>query len=493
MTINSINFLLFFAAVFAIYYFALKEKTKAQNLLLLATSYLFYGIINIKMVPLLFAATLAFWLLGFAINKANESSEKRAFALTAFGVALGVGVLVYFKYFNWFIESFIDFSRAIGLEANIHTLDILVPIGVSFFTFKLISYAIEIHRRKFTPTTDFVAFATYIAFFPTIMAGPIDRPNGFLPQLAAKRQFDYALAVDGCRQILWGMFKKMVIADNLAAYIDASWSSIGDTTGANLLFVALLYPVQLYADFSGYSDMAIGTSKLLGFRVTRNFNYPFFGRNIAEFWRNWHMSLTGWLTDYVFMPLNIAFRNAGKLGTIVAVTITFVLIGLWHGASLAYGLFGLYHGLLYIPMILMGTMGKKRKYGTSVLGLPSLRDFAGMAMTFALVAFGMVIFRAGSVEVAWEFLRGAVSSPAGFFDSRRFDPLSGEHARVKIAVVLAIAMFIAEWYTRQFEYAIANLGFLRSGAARMALYFFLLLLVCLLRHTSETIFIYQQF
>ncbi|KAA6306840.1 Peptidoglycan O-acetyltransferase, partial [termite gut metagenome] len=230
---------------------------------------------------------------------------------------------------------------------NWSTFNIIMPLGISFFTFKLISYVIEVHRQHIEPTTDVVTFATYVAFFPTIMSGPIDRPNSFIPQLQSKRIFNYDLAVDGCRQILWGMFKKMVVADNCATAVNKIWTEYQGESGGQLLLVAVLFAFQLYADFSGYSDMAIGVGKLLGFKITKNFNYPFFKTNIAEFWRGWHISLTSWLTDYVFMPLNIKFRSIGKWGTIVAIIITFVLVGLWHGANWTFAVFGLYHGLLY--------------------------------------------------------------------------------------------------------------------------------------------------
>ena len=302
MIFNSLTFLLFFIAVFLIYWFPLKNTTRGQNIFLLLASYFFYGYTDWKMLPLLIVATLIFYYLGKAI--AGAKSEKQGYWLTFAGVALGVGTLLYFKYFNSFIESFASLFNAFGLHANLHTFDIIMPLGISFFTFRLLSYIIDIYRGKGHPTDDIIAFGTYVAFFPCILSGPIDRPT-FIKQLQAKREFDYNQAVDGCRQILWGLFKKLVVADTCAVYVYSAWKDVAYANGSTLALAAILYACQLYADFSGYTDMAIGLGKLMGFKIADNFKTPFLAYNIADFWRRWHISLTSWLTDYVFMPLNI--------------------------------------------------------------------------------------------------------------------------------------------------------------------------------------------
>src|SRR5690554_5687216 len=358
MVINSLSFLFFFTVLFLVYYFPLKNKKVSQNWCLLISSYIFYGITDLRMLPIIFGATIVFYVLGIIINK---SSQKSASLFTVIGVLVGVGMLVYFKYLNFFINSFETLITSLGLSATITALNILFPLGVCFFTFRLISYLIEINRGKIEPTRDFVAFAAYIAFFPTLLAGPIDRPNDFLPQLKSARVFDYNMAMDGTRQILWGIFKKMVIADNMALFIGSVWGNLGDQNATTLLIAALAYPIQLYADFSGYSDMAIGVGKILGIRVAINFRYPFFARNVAKYWRSWHMSLTSWITDYVFMPLNVKFRKLGDLGLISAVIINMIIIGIWHGANWTFAVFGLYHGLLFVPLILSGSFGKRKK------------------------------------------------------------------------------------------------------------------------------------
>jgi D-alanyl-lipoteichoic acid acyltransferase DltB (MBOAT superfamily) len=363
-------------------------------------SYFFYGFAEWKMIPLLLTATIVFYALGLAIGKYSDTNKKASSMFTTLGVVLGVGLLLYFKYLNFFIESFSDFFNAIGLHTHWSLFSILMPIGISFFTFKLIGYLIEIHRGHIEPCRSFVDFATYISFFPTILSGPIDRPKPFLTQLSIGRVLDYEMASIGLKRIFWGMFMKMCVADRLSIYGDAIFDNVMHHNGTSLGFATLLYPIQMYADFAGYSEMAIGVGYLLGIKITENFKRPFFSQNIAEYWRKWHISLTGWLTDYVFMPLNISFRNMEKWGSIFAIIITFILIGLWHGAAWTFALFGLYHGLLYVPLMLSGAFFKKNKVKKTKSGLPMFGSVLKMVGTFLLVAFGLILFRSTSLSEA---------------------------------------------------------------------------------------------
>ena len=404
MVFNTPDFLFFFIAVFSFYYFFLKEKTKLQNILLLVASYIFYAWVSLKILPLFVLTTIVFYSLGIVVSQAKTDKYKSLF--TALGVIFGVGTLLYFKYFNFFLLSFKSIFDAFGLQTNLHTFNIILPIGISFYTFRLLSYIIDIQRNKIKPTRNLIDFALYVAFFPCILSGPIDRPATLIPQLQRKRIFDYSLAVDGMRQILWGLLKKMVIADNCALYVNNTFETYQGQSGSTLLLAAVFYSFQLYADFSGYSDMAIGVSKLLGFRVTKNFDYPFFAQNIAEYWRKWHISLTSWLTDYVFMPLNIKWRDWGNRGTIAAIIITFILIGAWHGDNWRFVIFGFYHGILYIPLILSGAMFKKTKLETYKWGLPKLNVLFNILLTFSIVTLGNIIFRSDNLEQAFEYLRG---------------------------------------------------------------------------------------
>ena len=481
MSFLSFAFLLFFTVLFALYYFVCKGKAKWQNLLLLAGSYFFYGYANWKMLPLLVAVTLIYYYLGLSLHSAKDE-RKRSFLSTS-GIILGVGLLVYFKYLNFFIESFARLFESFGLNTNIHTFKIILPLGISFFVFKLISYVIEINRGHIEPSRDIVAFATYVSFFPCIVAGPIDRP-GFLRQLDKGRVFDYDMAVDGCRQFIWGMFKKVAIADNIAGCVNAFWAG-GDfsgATGGNLLMIAVLYSFQMYFDFSGYSDMAIGVGKVLGLKVAKNFNFPFFAVNVADYWRRWHMSLTSWLTDYVFMPLNVRFRDWGKFGMILAIIINFVLVGMWHGDNWTYALFGLYHGLLFIPLILSGAFFKKAKLKTGWLGLPCLKDCGRILLTFMLVTFGLIIFRADSVGHAFSYI--------GNIFSRDIISFSLENRHLQCFAFI-LATMVIEWIQRKKEFAL-DLDGVRSVVLRFAIYL-AVILVTLIFSTDSSEFIYAQF
>ena len=483
MVINSFNFLFFFIILFVVYYFPLRNKTNAQNAWLLAASYVFYGITDLKMLPVILVSTAIFYILGLLIR---QSTSKVASLLTTLGVVAGVGMLLYFKYLNFFIDSFAALITSIGLQANPITLSIIFPLGISFFTFRLISYVIEVNRGKIEPTRDFVAFATYIAFFPTLLAGPIDRPNDFIPQLKTPRLFDYDLAMDGTRQILWGIFKKMVIADNMGLFLGSVGGDVAGQNATTLLIAALVFPLQLYADFSGYSDMAIGVGKILGIRVAINFRYPFFARNVAEYWRSWHMSLTSWITDYVFMPLNVRFRVWGTAGLLLAVVINMIVIGIWHGANWTYAIFGLYHGLLFIPLVLSGSLARKKKLKTNRFGLPSGNDFLKMIGTYLLVAFGLIIFNAPSVGEAIVFVKR-------LFHLSNLTAFTAEGLRMlALSMFFMILVLVSEWKQRDKEYALQiDVLFLRK-AVRFVIYW-VLLIITVLFSGEEQVFIYMQF
>ena len=443
MLFNSFAFVLFFAVVFVVHNILLKDRTKWQNVFLLAASYFFYGYADLKMLPLLAIATVLFYYLGIAIARAKTDRENNI--LSFVGIAAGVGLLLYFKYLNFFIDSFAYMFESWGLQTNLHTFKIVMPLGISFFTFRLISYVVEIHRGAMDPTRDIVAFATYISFFPCLLSGPIDRP-GFMEQLQRKHVFDYDRAVDGARQFLWGLFKKCVVADNCAQYVDEIWGSFSTMSGSTLLLAAVLYSFQLYADFSGYSDMAIGVGKLLGFKITDNFRYPFFATNIAEFWRRWHISLTSWVTDYVFMPLNMMFRDMKKFGVILAIMINMLIVGMWHEANWTCFFYGLYHGLLFVPLILSGAFNKRQKLETTKLGLPKPGDFGKMLLTFSLVTLSFIIFRAESIGQAWDFLKG-------LFRADLFS-LPFIIVGTKRSIFFAVIMILTEWVFRKKEFAL---------------------------------------
>ena len=448
MVINSFRFLAFFAVVFLVYFLPwMRQRHTRQNLWLLLASYFFYGFVDWKMLPVLLAITVAFWFLGGFIRKAiDRGNAKAASRFTTLGVVLGIGLLFYFKYLNFFAGSFAKLLNAVGLHVSWSTLNIVLPVGVSFFTFKLISYVIEIHREKIQPSESFLEFATYIAFFPTIMAGPIDRPAKFLPQLRQAHQFNYNLAMDGCQQILWGIFTKMVIADSIAAITHDAWSIYTEKSSWYLIYAILLSPIQVYADFDGYSNMAIGVGKILGFNITKNFDHPLLARNVSEYWRRWHISLTGWITDYVFMPLNVRFRNWGNLGIFLAISINLIVIGMWHGANWTYVLFGVYHSLLFLPLILTGKFGKNKKLKPGRWGCIQFKDFLGMIGTHLMMALGHIIIFSAGVPSIIRFFKCMVNGDWSFVNP--FSTLSW------YAILSIVVLLVLEWFTRNKEFAI---------------------------------------
>ena len=396
MVVNSINFWIFFIVVLVIYFGLFRKFARWQNITLLVSSYVFYGMVSWKMCALLLIASAVFYYLGIAISKSNGGNEKKASRLTTLGVLLGVGMLFYFKYLDFFVCQFGELLSAIGLKNNINSFGIVMPLGISFFTFKLIAYIIEVHRETIQPSRDPIAFGTFIAFFPTIMSGPIDQPGKFLPQLDSARKFDYDGVIDGLKRILWGMFLKMCIADQLSGYTSAVLGNYEHHNATSIILASILYAFQMYTDFAGYSDMAIGVSKVMGIKIAENFNRPIFAQNISEYWRRWHMSLTSWITQYIYMPLNLTFRNLGMAGVCLAAIINTLAIGAWHGANWTYILFGLYHGVIIAIIILLEKKRKKeeKKHG---LTKKAWYKYSRMLLTFVLVDFGMVLFQSATL------------------------------------------------------------------------------------------------
>lgn len=397
MVVNSINFWIFFIIVIVVYYGFARKSSRMQNVTLLIASYIFYGIVDWKMCALLLGATVVFYVLGLAIDKYNAKNGKVASFLTTIGICLGVGLLLYFKYLNFFIEQFSTLLGFFGLNTNWNTFNIIMPLGISFFTFKLIGYVIEVHRGNMSSTKDPISFGTYIAYFPTIMSGPIDNPTKFIPQLAKARKVDYDTMAEAGKRILWGMFLKMCIADQLSGYTSAVLGNYSHHNASSIIIASILYSFQLYADFAGYTDMAIGVSQILGIKISENFNRPYFAQNIAEFWRRWHISLTTWITNYIYMPLNIKFRNLGMLGIYLATILNTLIIGAWHGANWTFVLFGLYHGIL---ISLVTSLDKPRKKFEKKHNLKDniFYKYSRIFLTFILWTLSLLMFQANTVH-----------------------------------------------------------------------------------------------
>lgn len=445
MVVNSLAFLWFFLVVLVVYYLC-QPKKLVQNIFLLICSYWFYAQVDIKMTGLLAILTLLFWLIGHGIGKAIEQKkERQASLLTTLSVVVGIGALFYFKYLNFFIGSFIAAANAIGLHLSWTAAHIVVPIGLSFFTFKLMSYTLDIYHGKIERERNIFDFANFIAFFPTILSGPIDRPKPFLKQLKQSRMFNPDNLMMGFRRVLWGMFMKMCIADRLDLYISAVWNNFEHHSATSILFASLLYPFQMYADFSGYSEMAIGVALMLGFKVAENFKRPFFTINIAQYWSRWHMTLTSWLTDYVFMPLNIKLRDWGTNGTIAAIMLNMTFIGMWHGADWTFFLFGIYHGLWYIPLMVNGQFFKKTKIMVNSHGWPTSPFVMKMVGNYLVVTFGLMLFHSNNISEFWAVL---CRIPEAWNGSLFFDMSTLVNAAI-CSVALIYVDIQEEWFSKK--------------------------------------------
>lgn len=445
MVVNSLAFLWFFLVVLVVYYLC-QQKKEVQNIFLLICSYWFYAQIDLWMTGLLAILTLAFWLMGLGIDKAIEKEkERRASLLTTLSVTVGIGALFYFKYLDFFIGSFVAAANLVGMHLSWTALHLVVPVGLSFFTFKLMSYTLDIYHGKINHESSVLNFANFIAFFPTILSGPIDRPKPFLKQLTQSRLFNPDNLMLGFRRVLWGMFMKMCIADRLDLYISAVWNNYEHHSASSILFASLLYPFQMYADFSGYSEMAIGVALMLGFKVAENFKRPFFTINIAQYWSRWHMTLTSWLTDYVFMPLNIKLRDWGTNGTIAAIMLNMTFIGMWHGADWTFFLFGIYHGLWYIPLMVSGQFFKKTKIKVNSLGWPTAPFVLKMVGNYLVVTFGLMLFHSNNISEFWDVL---CRIPQAWNGGLFFDMPTLVNAAI-CSIALIYVDIQEEWFTQK--------------------------------------------
>ena len=402
MLFNSIEFLLFLPIVFVLYWFVFNKKLKYQNLLILISSYVFYGWWDYRFLSLILLSTIVDYFIGLGIS--NQASLKNKRILLWCSVLFNLGVLGFFKYYNFFIDSWIDLFSSVGYDIkSVWTLNIILPVGISFYTFQTMSYTIDIYKGKLKPTKDFISFASFVSFFPQLVAGPIERASNLLPQILKKRVFKYEQGVQGLRLILWGMFKKVVIADSLAPLVNNIYGNYQEFGGGALWLGAIYFAFQIYCDFSGYSDIAIGISKLFGFELMSNFKVPYFSRNIGEFWRRWHISLSTWFRDYLYIPLGGS--KEGKWKSLRNVFIIFLVSGFWHGANWTFIVWGLFHSILFIPSFVFKN---NRKYVSSVIAensfMPSLKELFQVLITFLLVTIGWVFFRSETIGDSFNYL-----------------------------------------------------------------------------------------
>lgn len=403
MTFNSLAFAIFLPIVFILYWFVFKNLKK-QNVLILVASYIFYGLWDWRFLFLILASTAVDYLVGIAIFNNKDYDRKRKLFLWL-SVIFNVGLLGFFKYYNFFADSFVDMVGLFGYDIkSTWTLNIILPVGISFYTFQTMSYSLDVYYKRLEPTKDFLLFATYVAFFPQLVAGPIERASNLLPQIAQKRVFKYEQASEGLKLILWGLFKKMVIADGLAPMVDDIFNNYGTYPASTLILGVTLFSFQVYGDFSGYSDIAIGTSKLLGIELMSNFKFPNFSRNVAEYWQRWHVSLSTWFRHYVYIPLGGS--RVSKLKSIRNICIIFLVSGFWHGANWTFIFWGGFHALAYIPVFLMNrnTIYKDSVVGENTL-FPTFKELGQLILTFGIVTFSRIFFRSNSITDSFAFIK----------------------------------------------------------------------------------------
>ena len=482
MLFNSIDFAIFLPIVFILYWFVTNKNLKLQNLLIVLASYLFYGWWDWRFLSLIIFSTIVDYSVGLGLSKQKNLTKRKVLLWTS--ILVNLGFLGFFKYYNFFLDNFVTAFSFFGSEIQANSLNIILPVGISFYTFQTLSYSIDVYRRKLEPTRDFFAFSAFVSFFPQLVAGPIERATNLLPQFYTKRNFDYAKAVDGMRQILWGLFKKIVIADNAAEIANQIFNNSVDYSGSTLVVGALFFTFQIYGDFSGYSDIAIGTARLFGFNLMQNFNFPYFSRDIAEFWRRWHISLSTWFRDYLYIP--IGGSRGGIWMKVRNTFVIFVVSGFWHGANWTFIVWGALNALYFLPLMLL----KKNRLNTDSIAqgkkFPTIKEFFNMSLTFGLTVLAWIFFRADNIGHAWSYLSTIFSN--SIFSIPSFEGM--RHALVTI--VLIITFIFIEWFGREDQYAIERLGVKWKRPLRYAMYYSLIIAIFWFGGKEQQ-FIYFQF
>jgi D-alanyl-lipoteichoic acid acyltransferase DltB (MBOAT superfamily) len=481
MFFNSIDFALFLPLFFVLYWLA-NKKLRVQNVLIVIASYIFYGWWDWRFLGLILFSTIVDYSIGYLLSK-EENDAKRKILLWV-SIIVNLGFLGFFKYYNFFLENFINAFSFFGTKLDESALNIVLPVGISFYTFQTLSYTIDVYKRKLSPTKDVVAFTAFVSFFPQLVAGPIERATNLLPQFYKKREFDYNKAVDGMRQILWGLFKKVVIADNCATLVNVIFDNNEAYSGSTMLLGGILFAFQIYGDFSGYSDIAIGVSRLFGFNLQQNFAFPYFSRDIAEFWRRWHISLSTWFRDYLYIPLGGS--RGGIKSKIKNTFIIFLVSGFWHGANWTFIVWGLLNALYFMPMLLMNR--NRVNLGVVAEGklLPSLLDVVKILNTFILTSIAWIFFRAENVAQALNMIKKIFSETLFVY------PVFDKDDSAKIIIVLVLFFLLIEWLGRESLHALEHISKNSNMFFRWLFYLLLLFLIFCFEGEKQE-FIYFQF
>ncbi|NMH88625.1 MBOAT family O-acyltransferase [Flavivirga algicola] len=483
MLFNSIDFAIFLPIVFILYWFVFNKNLKLQNVFVVIASYFFYGCWDWRFLFLILFSTVIDYSVGFQLAKEAHKTKRKI--LLWISIVVNLGLLGVFKYYNFFIDNFTTMFSFFNMRIEASSLNIVLPVGISFYTFQTLSYTIDVYKRKMEPTKDFISFSAFVSFFPQLVAGPIEKASNLLPQFYKKRTFDYSKAVDGLRQILWGLIKKVVIADNCARYVNEIFLHSDYYSGSTLLLGALLFAFQIYGDFSGYSDIAIGTSRLFGFHLKKNFAFPYFSRDIAEFWRRWHISLSTWFKDYLYIPLG------GSRGSVWSkirnVFIIFIVSGFWHGANWTFIVWGVLNAIYFLPLLLT----HENRVNTNVVAegksYPSVNEFLNILKTFGLTLLGWVFFRADNVQHALHYMARITS--LSLFTVPKFLKMGG----VYTTLMLIMIFILIEWKGREQQYAIAEFRFKQAKYMRWVFYLFLGFILFYYGDFNKTEFIYFAF
>jgi alginate O-acetyltransferase complex protein AlgI len=482
MFFNSINFAIFLPIVFILYWFVMNKNYKLQNILLLVSSYFFYACWDWRFLFLLIFSTLLDYYTGIKMSDSkNQKSRKFWFWLS---VSINLGFLGVFKYYNFFATSFADAFSNFGWQINPWTLKVILPVGISFYTFHGLSYVIDIYKERIKAEKNFIDYSVFVSFFPLLVAGPIERATHLLPQIQRERKFNYVQAVDGLKQILWGLFKKVVIADNCAKFANIIFDNYTDYSGSTLVLGGVFFAFQIYGDFSGYSDIALGTARLFGVDLLRNFAFPYFSRDIAEFWRRWHISLSTWFRDYLYIPL-----GGSKGGTWMKVRNTFIIFlvsGFWHGANWTFLIWGFLNALYIMPSIIFNTHRNNLDIVAQGKVFPSIKEFTSMLITFSLTVFAWIFFRSNTLEQAVHYISRIFS--ASLFTIPAFKMMI-----LSLPILFLVFLFLlVEWNGRNQQYAIAKLFSNKPMLFRAGFYYLILALIFLFAGDNQQ-FIYFQF
>ena len=478
MIFNSLEFAVFLPIVFLLYWWVGIKNNKFQNLFLVFASYVFYGWWDYRFLLLIFISTIVdYYIAQELINQKKETKRKLLLYLS---VSVNLGILGFFKYYNFFVESLVESFNIIGVHISVSSLYIVLPVGISFYTFQTMSYTIDIYRNRLSATKDFFAFAAFVCFFPQLVAGPIERASNLLPQFTQKRLFDYGKATDGMRQILLGLFKKIVIADNCAEYANLIFNNYNDFNGVSLLIGAVFFALQIYGDFSGYSDIAIGTSRLFGINLKQNFSTPYFSRDIAEFWRRWHISLSTWFRDYLYIPLGGS--RVGIIKKIRNTFLIFVVSGFWHGANWTFIIWGALNAIYFLPLLLLNRNRNNINQIANLKIFPSFYEFLSILLTFSLTVFAWIFFRCENLNHAFGFI-GHIFSSANFW---------GLDLEIRYSSLIIVFYFAFEWVKRHDKHTFETLFYKLKRPYRWSSY--ILIIACIYYFGGDNQnFIYFQF